>query len=118
MDVLLVEEAVGLDSLFAHGGLFKTRGVAQRYLAAAVNAPVSVGDIAGEGGAWGIALLAAFARDRADDQTLADYLATAVFADAGLDTVAPDPADVAGFDAYVRRFTAALPVERAAVQHT
>ncbi len=118
LDVLLTEEAVGLDSLFAHGGLFKTRGVAQRYLAAAADAAVSVGDIAGEGGAWGIALLAAYSRDRADGQTLADYLATTVFADAQLETVQPDPADVAGFATYVERFRAALPVEQAAIAHT
>nr|WP_300144178.1 FGGY-family carbohydrate kinase [Propionicimonas sp.] len=118
LDVLLTEEAVGLDSLFAHGGLFKTRGVAQRYLAAAANAAVSVGDIAGEGGAWGIALLAAYSRDRVDGQTLADYLATTVFAGAQLETVEPDPADVAGFAAYVDRFRTALPVEQAAIAHT
>lgn len=117
MDILLKDEGVGLDSLFAHGGLFKTKGVAQRYLAAAVDAPVSVGDIAGEGGAWGIALLAAFVRDRTDGQTLVDYLTTRVFADAALETVAPDPADVAGFAAYADRFVTALPVEQAAVEH-
>ncbi|MCA0296790.1 MAG: ATPase [Actinobacteria bacterium] len=118
MNVLLKEEAVGLDTLFAHGGLFKTRGVAQRYLAAAVDAQVSVGDIAGEGGAWGIAVLAAFTRDRAEGQSLADYLNRAVFAGAGLETVDPDPLDVAGFDAYVQRFSTGLPIERAAVAHT
>jgi sugar (pentulose or hexulose) kinase len=118
MNVLLKTENVQLDSLFAHGGLFKTRGVAQRYLAAAVDAPVSVGDIAGEGGAWGIALLAAFTRDRAEGQSLADYLATSVFAGAGLETVAPDPSDVAGFDAYVQRFSEGLPIEHAAVAHS
>ncbi len=118
MNVLLKEEGVQLDSLFAHGGLFKTKGVAQRYLAAAVDAPVSVGDIAGEGGAWGIALLAAYARNRADGQSLADYLGSRVFAGAGLDTVDPDPSDVAGFDAYVQRFSAGLPIERAAVANS
>jgi sugar (pentulose or hexulose) kinase len=118
LNILLTDEQVGLDSLFAHGGLFRTRGVAQRYLAAAVNAPVSVGDIAGEGGAWGIALLAAFARDRAEGQSLSAYLAEEVFAGAALETLAPEPADVAGFDAYVRRFAAALPLERSAVEHT
>lgn len=118
MNILLTDEQVGLDSLFAHGGLFKTRGVAQRYLAAAVDAAVSVGDIAGEGGAWGIALLAAYTRDRVDGQTLADYLTAHVFAGAILETVEPDPADVAGFNTYVARFSAALPVEQAAVQHT
>lgn len=117
MDILLKDEGVQLDSLFAHGGLFKTKGVAQRYLAAAVDAPVSVGDIAGEGGAWGIALLAAFVRERTEGQALADYLGSRVFAGAALDTVAPDPADVAGFASYAERFVAGLPVEQAAVEH-
>ena len=118
MNVLLKTENVQLDSLFAHGGLFKTKGVAQRYLAAAVNTPVSVGDIAGEGGAWGIALLAAFARDRTDGQTLADYLNSRVFAGSSLETIEPDPVDVAGFDTYVQRFSAGLPIERAAVANS
>ncbi|MGC3992985.1 MAG: FGGY-family carbohydrate kinase [Propionicimonas sp.] len=118
MNILLREESVGLDALFAHGGLFRTRGVAQRYLAAAVDAPVSVGDIAAEGGAWGIALLAAYARDRAEGQSLADYLTTTVFAGAAIETVEPDPSDVAGFEAYVERFAAGLVVERAAVENT
>jgi sugar (pentulose or hexulose) kinase len=118
MNVLLRTENVQLDSLFAHGGLFRTKGVAQRYLAAAVDAQVSVGDIAGEGGAWGIAVLAAFTRDRAVGQSLADYLGASVFAGARLETVDPDPADVAGFDAYVQRFSAGLPIERAAVEHS
>jgi sugar (pentulose or hexulose) kinase len=117
MNVLLKTEGVALDSLFAHGGLFKTKGVAQRYLAAAVDAPVSVGDIAGEGGAWGIAVLAAFTRDRTEGQSLVDYLSAQVFAGAGLETVHPDPADVAGFDAYVQRFSTGLAIERAAVEY-
>ena len=87
-------------------------------VAAAVDAQVSVGDIAGEGGAWGIAVLAAYTRDRAAGQSLSDYLASAGFAGAGLDTVDPDPVDVAGFDAYVQRFSAGLPIERAAVLHS
>ena len=118
MNVLLKTENVQLDSLFAHGGLFKTKGVAQRYLAGAVDAPVSVGDIADEGGAWGIALLAAFTRDRTDGQTLADYLNSRVFAGSSLETTEPDPSDVAGFDAYVQRFSAGLPIERAAVANS
>lgn len=117
LDVLLSEEQVQLDSMFAHGGLFKTKGVAQRYLAAAINAPVSVGDIAGEGGAWGIALLAGFTRNKAEGQRLDDYLNTRVFAGAGLETIEPDPEDVAGFTAYVQRFTAGFPIEQAAVDH-
>jgi sugar (pentulose or hexulose) kinase len=117
MDVLQKAEGARLDRMFAHGGLFKTEGVAQRFLAAAIDTPVSVGDVAAEGGAWGIAVLAAFATGRSADQSLADYLETAVFAGAGLQTVEPDPADVAGFDAFLRRYVAALPVERAAVDH-
>ncbi|MGY1624632.1 xylulokinase [Geodermatophilus sp. SYSU D00965] len=117
MDVLLKTEGVRLDGMFAHGGLFKTRGVAQRFLAAAIDTPVSVGNVAAEGGAWGMAVLAAFATRRAPEQSLADYLDTVVFADAALETAEPDPADVAGFDAFVQRYVAALPVERAAVDH-
>ena len=116
MSVLQRDEGVALDSMFAHGGLFKTEGVAQRFLAAAIDAPVSVGEIAGEGGAWGIALLAAFTADGAPGQSLGEFLATEVFASAPLTTVAPDPSDVAGFTAYMERWTAGLAVERAAVE--
>jgi sugar (pentulose or hexulose) kinase len=118
MDVLLEDEGVGLDTMFAHGGLFTTKGVAQSYLAAAIDTPVTVGDTAAEGGAWGIAVLADYLLNRGSEQGLADYLADQVFADADLDTVAPDPADRAGFDAFVARYVAALPVQQAAVRHT
>ena len=104
--------------MFAHGGLFTTKGVAQKYLAAALDTPVSVGDTASEGGAWGIAVLAAFRARRTPEQTLADYLASEVFAGADLITEQPDAADVAGFDAFLQRYVAALPVQRAAVEHT
>jgi sugar (pentulose or hexulose) kinase len=124
MDVLQQDEGVRLDRMFAHGGLFRTEGVGQRFLAAAIDTPVTVGDVAGEGGAWGIAVLAAFAAaagrspgEDAPGRSLADYLDTAVFAGARLQTVQPDPADVAGFDAFVQRYVAGLPVERAAVEH-
>jgi len=117
MDVLQKAEGVRLDRMFAHGGLFKTKGVAQRFLAAAIDTPVSVGEVAAEGGAWGIAVLAAFLSSREPDQSLADFLATQVFARVDLETVQPDAADVAGFDAFVERYVAALPVERAAVEH-
>jgi len=108
---------VRLDRMFAHGGLFKTEGVAQRFLAAAIDTPVAVGDVAGEGGAWGIAVLAAFAAGDPPEQSLADYLDTAVFTGTSLLTAEPDPDDVAGFDAFMQRYVAALPVERAAVDH-
>jgi sugar (pentulose or hexulose) kinase len=117
MDVLQKAEGVRLDRMFAHGGLFRTEGVAQRFLAAAIDTPVSVGDVAAEGGAWGIAVLAAFAAGRAPEQGLADYLDGTVFAGTSLQTADPDPADVAGFDAFMQRYLAGLPVERAAVEH-
>src|SRR3954471_1897369 len=117
MDVLQKAEGVRLDRMFAHGGLFKTQGVAQRFLAAAIDTPVSVGDVAAEGGAWGIAVLAAFVTGRSPEQSLADYLDTAVFAGTGLRTAQPDPDDVAGFTAFMHRYVAAFPVERAAVEH-
>ena len=118
MDVLQKNEGVGLERMFAHGGLFKTKGVGQRFLAAAIDTPVSVGDVAAEGGAWGIAVLAAFLTQRTPGLSLADFLTTGVFADTALETAEPDPADVVGFDTFIQRYVAALPVERAAVEHT
>src|SRR3954469_11122696 len=114
MDVLQKAEDVRLDRMFAHGGLFRTKGVAQRFLAAAIDTPVSVGDVAAEGGAWGIAVLAAFATGRSPGQDLADYLDTTVFTGTSLQTAQPEPADVAGFNAFMQRYVAGLPVERAA----
>jgi sugar (pentulose or hexulose) kinase len=116
MDVLQKTEGVRLDRMYAHGGLFKTEGVAQRFLAAAIDTPVSVGDVAGEGGAWGIAVLAAFAAS-GSDQSLAEYQDTTDFTGTSLQTVEPDPIDVAGFDAFMQRYVAGLPVQRAAVDH-
>jgi len=113
MDILLKDEGVELDSMFAHGGLFKTKGVAQRFLAAAMNTPVSVGEVAGEGGAWGMALLASFLR--ADGESLADWLASSVFGGAAIETAEPEAADVAGFDLFMERYRAGLAIERAAV---
>jgi sugar (pentulose or hexulose) kinase len=114
---VLQEEDVRLDRMFAHGGMFRTAGVAQRFLAGALRAPVSVGDTASEGGAWGIAVLAAFARAVADGSAseLSAYLDDRVFADAAISTVEPDPEDVAGFADYLDRYRAGLAVEAAAV---
>jgi sugar (pentulose or hexulose) kinase len=117
IDVLQKDEGVQLDRMFAHGGLFKTKRVAQGFLAAAIDTPVSVGASAAEGGAWGIATLAAFAAGRAHGQSLTDFLNDQVFADAHLETIRPDKTDVAGFEAFIQRYIAALPVERAAVSH-
>ena len=118
MDVLQKEEGVRLDRMFAHGGLFTTKNVAQRFLAAAIDTPVAVGEVAAEGGPWGMALLAAFGARREPGQGLDAYLTTQVVADDKLETVEPDGTDVANFDAFMRRYVAALPVERAAVEHS
>ena len=117
MDVLQEDEHVRLDRMFAHGGLFTTKGVGQRLLAAAVDTPVAVGDVAAEGGAWGIAVLAAYLADREQDQSLQSYLDKQVFADVDLDVVDPDPDDVAGFATFLERYVAALPVQQAAAEH-
>lgn len=118
MDTLQQREGIRLDRILAHGGLFKTRGVADRFLAAALDTPVSVGDIAAEGGAWGIAVLATFATTKAEGQSLVDYLNEEVFSNTTLETVEPNPVDVAGFERYLLRFVAALPVQHAAVEYT
>ena len=114
-DILLKDEAVKVDRITGHGGLFKTRGVGQRVLAAALDSPISVMETAGEGGAWGIALLAAFAVRNSDGLTLPDWLDEVVFAGNSGETVAPDPAAVAGFNAYMETYKSCLPVEEAAV---
>jgi sugar (pentulose or hexulose) kinase len=108
---------VGIDRMFAHGGMFRTAGVAQRFLAAALDAPVSVGATASEGGAWGMAVLSAFRRAVAAGEAsdLSSYLGDSVFAGADLSTVDPDPADVAGFATYLDRYRAGLAIEAAAV---
>lgn len=113
---VLAEEGVEVDTMFAHGGLFRTEGVAQRLLAAAIGAPVAVGRTASEGGAWGIAVLAAYlsAASEPDGPDLGTYLNDRVFADAALDVARPDTDDVAGFAAYLERYSAGLAVERAA----
>ncbi|MFP3714123.1 xylulokinase [Puerhibacterium sp. TATVAM-FAB25] len=112
---VLAAEDVALDAMFAHGGMFRTEGVAQRLLAAAIGAPVAVGETAGDGGAWGIAVLAAYAA-AGSGQDLGTYLAERVFADARLDVVEPAAADEEGFAAYLERYAAGLAVERAATQ--
>jgi sugar (pentulose or hexulose) kinase len=108
-------EGVKLDSMFAHGGMFKTAGVAQRLLAAAIGAPVTVGDTASEGGAWGIAVLAEYLRAGAG-VGLGDYLAGRVFAGAELDVAEPDPADVKGYATWLEQYSAGLAIEKAATE--
>lgn len=111
---VLEAEGVGIDRMFAHGGMFRTAGVAQRFLAGALGAPVAVGELAAEGGAWGIAVLASYLA-HSDDLSLGTYLDEQVFAAASLTTVSPDPADVTGFATYLTRYRAGLAIESAAV---
>ncbi len=118
LDILRNEEGLRIRRLTGHGGLFKTPGVMQKYLAAAVNAPVTVMDNASEGGAWGIALLAVYAADGKKDGRLGDFLEKRIFAGRAGMTLEPEEEDVAGFEAFEKRYLRALAVERAAVEHT
>lgn len=116
LDILLKEEQVKVDCIYGHGGLFKTKGVGQSILAAAMNAPVAVMETAGEGGAWGIALLASYMVNKADGEALDAYLNNKIFAGETGTTMNPDPADVAGFDKFIELYKAGLPIEAAAVE--
>jgi len=112
---VLKDEGVPLDLMFAHGGMFRTAGVAQRFLAGALGAPVAVGETASEGGAWGMAVLASYLA-HAQESGLSGYLDDRVFADASIQVVEPDAEDAAGFAAYLDRYRAGLVVERAAAE--
>lgn len=115
LDILLKEEQVKIDCIYGHGGLFKTKGVGQSILAAAMDAPVAVMETAGEGGAWGIALLAEYMVSKEDGETLDAYLNNKIFAGEKGETMNPDPADVEGFDKFIELYKAGLPIEAAAV---
>lgn len=115
LDILLKEEQVKIDCIYGHGGLFKTKGVGQSILAAAMDAPVAVMETAGEGGAWGIALLAEYMVSKEDGETLDAYLNNKIFAGEKGETLNPDPADVEGFDKFIEVYKAGLPIEAAAV---
>jgi sugar (pentulose or hexulose) kinase len=112
---VLDSEGVELDQMFAHGGMFRTAGVTQRFLAGALNAPVSVAATASEGGAWGIAVLASYVSAATTGLSLDEYLRTQVFGDAEFETSEPEADDVAGFATYLERYRAGLEVERTAV---
>ena len=116
MDIL-AEEGVAIDSLTGHGGLFKTPVVGQSYLAAACNASVTCMETAGEGGPYGMALLAAYTLRKSEGESLEDYLSRRVFAGAAGTTVQPSAALAEGFNRYIQRYKALLEVERAAVKH-
>ncbi len=116
-DILLKEENVKVDRITGHGGYFKTKGVGQRMLAAALNSPISVMETAGEGGAWGIALLASYLVNKEAGQTLADFLDKKVFAgEAGVE-IEPTAEEVAGFNAYIENYKAGLAIEKCAVEN-
>lgn len=116
-DILLKEEKVKVDRITGHGGYFTTKGVGQQMLAAALNSPISVMETAGEGGAWGIALLAAYAVNNEKKLSLADYLDQVVFAGNAGEEIKPTPEDVAGFNAYIENYKRGLAIEQAAVDH-
>lgn len=118
LDILTKEEGVKIEKMMGHGGLFKTKGVAQRYLAAAINAPVTVMDTASEGGAWGIAVLAAYLLEKKEgcEQNLAAYLEQKIFSRMQGTTIQPDPEEVKGFETFTEHYKAGLAVEKAAIE--
>ncbi len=117
MDILTIEENVRVDVLHGHGGLFKTPKAGQALMAGALNIPVSVMETAGEGGAWGIALLADYMRQKQKGETLEKYLTERVFTGVAGETLAPQKSDVEGLADYLARYKEGLPIERAAVNH-
>ena len=115
LDLMFKEEDVKVDRMFGHGGLFKTKGVGQRIAAAAMNTSVSVMETAGEGGAWGIALLAAYMKDAKEGVSLQKYLDEVIFVGQSGSSLEPDEKDVAGFEVFMKRYMAGLSIEHAAV---
>ena len=116
LDLMFKEEDVKVDKMFGHGGLFKTKGVGQRIAAAAMNTSVSVMETAGEGGAWGIALLADYMKKKEASESLQDFLNNMIFAGQTVSSMEPDPKDVEGFDKFMKRYMAGLSIEHAAVE--
>ncbi len=115
-DILFNEEKIKVDRITGHGGLFKTKSVGQRVLAAALNSPISVMKTAGEGGAWGIALLGSYLIHKNEQQSLADFLEEKVFAGESGIEITPTAEEVAGFERYIENYKSALPIEEAAVK--
>lgn len=117
LDILFEKESVQIDEIRGHGGFFKTQEVGQKIMAAAAKVPVSTMETAGEGGAWGIAILASYMTGGKAGGSLADFLNEKVFAGQSGTRIKPDPKDVAGFDKFMARYTEGLAIERAAVEH-
>ena len=116
-DILFNEEHVKVDRITGHGGLFKTKGVGQRVLAAAINSPISVMETAGEGGAWGIALLGSYLVNNPEAKTLAGWLEDCVFAGNTGEEISPTAEDVAGFNKWIENYKRGLAIEQAAVEN-
>ena len=116
MDILTENEGVKIKKLLGHGGLFKTKGVAQSLLASALGVPVSVMPSAGEGGAWGIAILADFMKNKEEGEKLCDYLNNKVFASAEISTEMPKDDDAAGFKEYIKEYINSVAVQKAAIK--
>jgi len=114
LDLLLKDESVPIEKLFGHGGLFKIEGVAQQMMASALDTPVQVTTAASEGGAWGMAILAEYMHNA--DMTLADYLQNVIFASAKSTVCAPNPAETAGFNEYLKKYKKAIEIEKSAVK--
>lgn len=117
LDILLKEEKVEVESVVGHGGLFKTPIVGQRMMAAAMNTPVTVMETASEGGAWGIAVLANYLKNKEKEEKLGEYLDKKIFADIKETTILPIVEDVEGFDKFIRKYILCLPAERGAVDN-
>lgn len=117
LDILLKKEKVKVEKILGHGGFFKTKEVGLKIMAAAFNVPVSVMETAGEGGAWGIALLASYMLNKEKNESLDMFLNKKVFDKMRVSTVTPDPSDVAGFNEFMKRYTRGLAIERAAVDN-
>ncbi|MDD3403726.1 MAG: FGGY-family carbohydrate kinase [Hespellia sp.] len=117
MDILRKNEHVQLDEIMGHGGMFKTEGVAQRYLSAAVNTPVTVMETAGEGGSWGIAILAMYMLQKSETELLPDYLSNKVFANMKKDTISATEEETEAFEKFTNKFVKGMLVERAAVEN-
>lgn len=116
LDILFKEEHVEVDEMLGHGGYFKTEKVGQSFAAAAIHAPVSIMETAGEGGAWGVALLAAYMAGKAAGQSLGDYLSNVIFAGNKGSKMEPTDADIAGFEAFMDKYRKGLAIEKAAVE--
>ena len=117
MDILIKEENVKVDKILGHGGFFKTPGVGQKIMAAAMNTPIAVMETAGEGGAWGIAVLASYMANRADGEALDTFLNNKVFAGQEGSIIEPDVKDVLGYEAFMKSYAKGLAIEQAAVEN-